>query len=223
MRVFFPTKVWDRMLGIAISRGFLDSEDDLFAQLLAAAARRARHAQEPFHGTYHGKPGGKPWGPLPSEVLVGRRESRPANLRTQLRWILALARHGRARYLRTSPRETSWENANYYRFHHPRGGRVHLHSPEFQLRRYAKERLRWQRIARDPAVAPDARRFARRILQGRPGVSFGRDSLGDQVRSILASREAWDAYNARSRSRRLTRTYWDAERLEVRARLVAGD
>ena len=224
MRVFFPTKVWRRMHRIAVCRGFAGSEDALFAQLLSAEARRLRHAQPAFHGTYHGKPGrsgAQTFGPLPSEVLSGRREARPHNLRTQLRWILALGRHGRTKYLGASPRETSWENAIYYRFHHLRGGPVCYHSPEFQLRRYAKERLRWRRIARDPSVAADARRFARAMLAGRPGVTFGRGTLAAEERSILASREAWDAHHARSAAQRLPAGYWFVERLEVRARLEA--
>ena len=168
-----------------------------------------------------GRSGAQTFGPLPSEVLSGRREARPHNLRTQLRWILALRRHGRTKYLGASPRETSWENAIYYRFHHLRGGPVCYHSPEFQLRRYAKERLRWWRIARDPSVAADARRFARAMLAGRPGVTFGRGTLAAEERSILASREAWDAYHARSAAQRLPAGYWFVERLEVRARLEA--
>ena len=201
MTARWPGTVFDRFLRIARHRGFRGTEAE-FHQILVHAFGHAprsalmRHRMEP-----------QPL--LPSEQIVHRRQVLPFTLRVQLAWCATLERHGRARYRATCARETSWENAIFYRFHHPRGGPVWMRSPPRVLRSYRKDRLRWLRLSRDRSLSPGARRYARRMVTG-----------ARQNSLHAASHEAWDAFHARSKNQRSDpRVYvaWLAERLAKEA------
>jgi hypothetical protein len=198
-----PTKVFDRLLRIARHRGYRGTAHELTTILVRSFGHCPRSALlRPTLQT--------PIAPLlPTEMLVGRRQALPHSIRVQLAWIATLERHGRARYLSVYPRETSWENAIFFRFHHPRGGSVWYRSPPRILCSYRKEHLRWQRISRDRSLSAAARRYARRkALGGRQG------PVDDE-----GFRLAWDAFHARSKNQRPT----PAEHAAWLARLLADE